>query len=54
MIADAHFLQEQEDSPDLEKMKERERRLAMFEHTLGKISSEERDVILNLLNGRKR
>ena len=53
LIGDAHFLQEQEPSPELKEMKERERRFAMVEHALGKLSLEERDLILNLLNGRK-
>ena len=52
MIADAHFLQEQELSPELKEIKEREKRRAMFEFSVGRISAEERNTILELLNGR--
>jgi hypothetical protein len=50
MVADAHFLREQEPSPQQQDAVEREKRQVMLEYALQRITEAERDLILKTLS----
>jgi len=54
MIADAHFLREQDPSAERNEGVEREKRRVMFKYALSDITMQERNELLRFLNGGKR